>query len=74
MADNLFFDRRATTEFTGRADVVDVVRSLNITSEEAALMSSHLPVWAEFSVFEGGQAGYIATGKVNGAGCVLTHQ
>ena len=68
LADNLVFDRRATTEFTGRADVVDVVRSLNITSAEAVRISEHLPVWAEFSVFEGGRAGSIA-GKT--AGTVL---
>ncbi|MBN2290868.1 MAG: endonuclease/exonuclease/phosphatase [Pirellulales bacterium] len=60
LADNLVFDRHATSEFTGRANVVDVVRALNITSSEAAEISSHLPVWAEFSTFEGGQAGHIA--------------
>ena len=63
LADNLVFDRQATSEFTGRADVVDVVRSLNITSAEAARISGHLPVWAEFSVFEGGQTGHIAEKK-----------
>ena len=60
LADNLIFDRHATSEFTGRADVVDVVRSLNITSTEASRISGHLPVWAEFSVFEGGQTGHFA--------------
>lgn len=60
LADNLVFDRHATSEFTGRANVVDVVRALNITSIEAMELSGHLPVWAEFSVFEGGQAGNIA--------------
>ena len=60
LADNLIFDRHATSEFTGRANVVDVVRALNITSSEALEISGHLPVWAEFSVFEGGQAGHIA--------------
>ena len=60
LADNLIFDRHATSEFTGRANVVDVVRALNITSSEALEISGHLPVWAEFSVFEGGQTGHIA--------------
>lgn len=60
LADNLIFDRHATSEFTGRANVVDVVRALNITSSEAMDISGHLPVWAEFSVYEGGQAGHIA--------------
>ena len=65
LADNLIFDRHATSEFTGRANVVDVVRALNISSSEALEISEHLPVWAEFSVFEGGQTGHIAekTGK-----------
>ena len=68
LADNLVFDRHATSEFTGRANVVDVVRALNITSIEAMELSGHLPVWAEFSVFEGGQAGNIA----EKAGATLT--
>lgn len=57
LADNIFFNRRATTEFTGRAGVVDLLREFSLTYSEALEISDHLPVWAEFSVFEGGQAG-----------------
>lgn len=63
LADNLAFDRLATAEFTGRADVIDVVRGLNVTTEEALRISSHLPVWAEFSAYEGGPAGHFANKK-----------
>lgn len=57
MADNLLLDRRATCEFTHRAGVADLARELGCSPQEAAEVSEHLPVWAEFSVYEGGQAG-----------------
>jgi hypothetical protein len=60
MADNLIFDRLATAEFTGRADVVDVLRELNLSMQEALEISDHLPVWAEFSVYEGGYPARVA--------------
>jgi deoxyribonuclease-1-like protein len=59
--DNLIFDRLATTEFTGRAGVLDFLREYNLSADTAKTVSDHLPVWAEFSVFEGGQPGRIAT-------------
>lgn len=58
--DNLLFDRRATTEFIGRADVMDVQREFNLTLEQAMLISDHCPIWAEFSVYEGGKPGQVA--------------
>jgi len=51
--DNILFDLRATTEFTGRAGVVDISRELDMPVAQVALISCHLPVWAEFSAFEG---------------------
>jgi hypothetical protein len=57
IADNLVFQRRATAEFTGRAGVVDLMREFNLNMQEAMEISEHLPVWAEFSVYEGGQPG-----------------
>jgi deoxyribonuclease-1-like protein len=57
IADNLMFPRNATTEFTGRSGVVDLMREFNLTMQEALEVSDHLPVWAEFSVYEGGQPG-----------------
>ncbi len=59
--DNILFDRRQGGEFTYRCGVLDVVRQLGISAAEAGELGSHLPVWAEFSVFEGGQAGHTPT-------------
>jgi hypothetical protein len=55
--DNILFDRAATAEFTGRSGVYDFVRELDLSLPEALELSGHLPVWAEFSVYEGGQPG-----------------
>jgi hypothetical protein len=57
IADNLVFQRRATAEFTGRAGVIDLMREFNLTMQETVEISDHLPVWAEFSVYEGGLPG-----------------
>ncbi len=61
--DNILFDRRATVEFTYRSGVLDLMRELNLTLLEAVDVSDHLPVWAEFSAFEGGEAGHVAGGR-----------
>jgi endonuclease/exonuclease/phosphatase family metal-dependent hydrolase len=53
--DNLLFDRRAAHEFTGRVGVFDFLREFNLTMDQALALSDHLPVWAEFSVYEGGR-------------------
>jgi hypothetical protein len=60
LADNILFDRRATAEYTHRSGVVDLMRQFNLTLREAGEIAEHLPVWAEFSVYEGGQAGHVA--------------
>ncbi len=60
--DNLVFRRAATDEFTGRAGVFDFMRQFNLTMDEALEISDHLPVWAEFTVYEGGQPGRVADG------------
>ena len=57
VADNILFNRRATTEFTGRSGVIDLIREFGLTMPEALEVSEHLPVWSEFSVFEGGSRG-----------------
>ena len=64
LADNILFDRRATIEFTGRAEVVDLIREFDLTIEQAREISEHLPVWAEFSSYEGGQRGYVPPAPV----------
>jgi hypothetical protein len=58
LLDNILLDRRATCEFAGRVEVVDMMREFELTMPGAMEVSEHLPVWAEFSVFEGGQAGH----------------
>lgn len=59
--DNLVFDGRATREFVGRSGVVDFMHEFELTEAEAIQVSDHLPVWAEFSIYEGGVAAYVAT-------------
>jgi hypothetical protein len=59
LADNILFDRRATVEYTGRSGVLDMIRELDLTPQEALDVSQHLPVWAEFSSYENGQASHV---------------
>jgi hypothetical protein len=65
--DNVLFSELATTEYTGRWGVFDMVRQFNLTVEEALEISDHLPVWAEFGLLEGGQRGRVATRAFNAA-------
>jgi endonuclease/exonuclease/phosphatase family metal-dependent hydrolase len=59
--DNILFHGTATPEFTGSGGVFDFLRAYNLRLEEEALkVSDHLPVWAEFSVYEGGKPGPLA--------------
>ena len=51
--DNLVFSEAATVEFTGRGGVFDFLRHYNLGLEQALQISEHVPVWAEFSIFEG---------------------
>ena len=60
--DNLLFHSQATTEFTGRGGVYDFMRVVNLTLDQALKVSDHLPVWAEFSVYEGGAPGRVSDG------------
>jgi deoxyribonuclease-1-like protein len=58
--DNILFDRRPTAEFTGSWGVLDLAAEFGLTLDEALEVSDHLPVWAEFSIYEGGAAGSVA--------------
>src|SRR5204863_6411769 len=58
--DNLVFDRTATQEFLGRSGVFDFLREYNLSEAQAKQVSDHLPVWAEFSIYEGGVPGRVA--------------
>ncbi len=53
--DNIACNRHFTDEVTGRSGVFDFLRLLNLSVDEAAEISEHLPVWAEFSKYEGGR-------------------
>ena len=61
--DNILFTAPSTREFTGRGGVFDFLREYNLSMEQAQQVSDHLPVWAEFSIYEGGQAGRFAAGE-----------
>ena len=58
--DNILFESRATVEFVGRSGTLDLTSVLDLSVQQASLISEHLPVWAEFSIYEGGQVGRIA--------------
>lgn len=58
--DNLIFHSQATREYVGRSGIVDFLRGYNLSLEEALEVSDHFPVWAEFSIYEGGTPGYVA--------------
>jgi deoxyribonuclease-1-like protein len=60
LADNILFDRLATAEYTGRSGVLDLIRELDLSPQAALEISEHLPVWAEFSSYEGGQSVHAA--------------
>lgn len=51
--DNIVFDSRYTIEMTGQAGVMDLMEMYNLSKEEALKVSDHLPVWADFSMYEG---------------------
>ena len=59
--DNIVFDRRATTEYTGSWGVLDLAAEFGLTKKKALEVSDHLPVWAEFSAREVTGAGPVAT-------------
>lgn len=63
--DNIVFNSAATVEFTGSGGVFDFLRQYNLSVEEALEVSDHLPIWAEFRAYEGGQPGRVATRPAN---------
>jgi hypothetical protein len=59
--DNVAFQKDATGEFSGDSGVFDFLRKYNLSMEQAMEVSDHLPVYADFLIFEGGQPGRVAT-------------
>lgn len=53
--DNIVFNPAATVEFTQRGGVFDFMKHYNLRLANAHQISTHLPVWAEFSLREGQQ-------------------
>jgi hypothetical protein len=52
---NILVDRHRTGEYVGRGGPVDFVRMFNMNLAEAEAISSHLPIFAEFTATEGGK-------------------
>ena len=63
--DNIAFQKTSTVEFTGRAGVFDFLREYNLSMEQAQEVSDHMPVFAVFSFFEGGELGRVALNPSN---------
>ena len=54
--ENILFQHRETDEYTGSAGVFTYYNERSgITLEQATVISDYLPVWAEFSIYEGGR-------------------
>lgn len=64
--DNLVFNEVATVEFTGRGGVFDFLRHYNLRLDDALRISEHMPVWAEFSIFEGARPAQADSPRVPG--------
>ncbi|WP_145172283.1 exonuclease/endonuclease/phosphatase family protein [Rubripirellula lacrimiformis] len=52
---NLLIDTVSTSEFLGRSGVYDYPRALDLNPIEAEAVTSHLPVFADFTAHEGGK-------------------
>jgi deoxyribonuclease-1-like protein len=52
--DNIVFNKRTTVEYTGKSGVMNLLETFDLTMDEALQVSDHMPVWAVFSMQEGG--------------------
>ena len=59
--DNIVFHRGATAEYVNSSGVLNLITEFNLTEDEALTVSDHMPVWAEFSIFEAIGAGPVAS-------------
>ncbi len=66
MYDNLIFHSQATSEFTGRWGVYDLERVYGLSRDDALKVSDHLPVWAEFEIWEATSQGRFANRILDG--------
>ena len=58
--DNIVFDGPDTSEYTGRWGVFDLATYFGLSKENALRVSDHLPVWAEFQIWEARGQGQFA--------------
>ena len=58
--DNIVFDSRYTTEYTGQAGVFNLVKAYDLDEETAGRISDHFPVWAVFSIYESDASSNVA--------------
>ncbi|HEX2473929.1 MAG TPA: endonuclease/exonuclease/phosphatase family protein [Lacipirellulaceae bacterium] len=59
--DNIILHQPSTAEFSGRWGVLNFPHVFKLTPDQALQVSDHLPVWAEFGVYESTAPGRIAT-------------
>ena len=52
--DNILFDSRTTVEYARHAGVFDLMSEFHLSMQQALAVSDHLPIWAEFTLEEGG--------------------
>jgi hypothetical protein len=52
---NVLMDTATTSEYLGRSGIFDYLRLYKMTLSEAETVTSHLPVYAEFTATEGGR-------------------
>lgn len=50
--DHILIDRNVTAEYAGKHGVIDFMQDLGLTREQADAISDHLPLWAEFDLYE----------------------
>ncbi len=63
--DHILMDQTRTREYTGRFGLVDLQKQFGLTQEQALMVSDHLVLWAEFSVYEVPAFNGVATGNRN---------
>ena len=51
----MLIDTATTSEYLGRSGIFDFLRIYKLTLTEAEAVTSHLPVYAEFTATEGGK-------------------
>lgn len=50
--DHIVIDQGVTAEYTGRMGVIDFQAALGLTKQQARGISDHVPVWADFNIYE----------------------